>query len=97
MQNNQPNRVANYDHNNHFNFPIFGMWNHRLLLHFNEKARNEESRIVPAVYYILSSEGVRGGSGVFRKSKDRKRFLANYLEVLTAQAQLSVSAMVRKL
>jgi hypothetical protein len=46
---------------------------------------------------ILSSEGVRGGSGVFRKSKDRKRFLANYLEVLTAHAQLSVSAMVRNL
>lgn len=46
---------------------------------------------------ILSSEGVRGGSGVFRKSKDRKRFLANYLEVLTAQAQFSDSAMVRNL
>jgi hypothetical protein len=39
-----------------------------------------KGRIVPAVY-CPPYEGVqKGGSGVFRKSKDRKRFLANNLE-----------------
>lgn len=42
---------------------------------------------------------MRGGSGVFRKSKDRKRFLANYLEVISPiRAQLlSNGPMVRGL